>query len=169
MCGVVMQDGHVFSDTIKNNIVLGDENIDSQRLIECCKMAQILSDIEQMPKGFDTEIGEKGRGLSGGQKQRLLIARALYRNPDYLFLDEATNALDTVNEQKIVKALNSAFENRTVVVIAHRLSTIRNADQIVVLNNGNIVEFGNHESLMGQKGYYYNMVLAQNETNMTNN
>ena len=107
--------------------------------------------------------GEQGRGLSGGQKQRLLIARALYRNPQYLFLDEATNALDTVNEHKIVKALNSAFENRTVVIIAHRLSTIRHADQIVVMNKGQIVEVGNHEQLMARRYMYYTLVNSQNE------
>lgn len=164
LCGVVMQDGKIFTDTIKNNIVLDDEHVDNERLVHCCQAAQIMTDIEQMPRGFDTEIGEQGRGLSGGQKQRLLIARALYRNPKYLFLDEATNALDTVNEQKIVKALNSAFENRTVVVIAHRLSTIRHADQIVVMNQGRIVEIGSHESLMAQKGLYYNMVMTQSES-----
>ena len=163
MCGVVMQDGKVFSDTIKNNIVLDDEKVDQAQLIKCCQIAQIKEEIDQMPRGFDTEIGERGRGLSGGQKQRLLIARALYRNPKYLFLDEATNALDTVNEQKIVKALNSAFENRTVVIIAHRLSTIRHADQIVVMEKGQIVEIGNHERLMERKGNYYNLVSSQNE------
>ena len=163
MCGVVMQDGKMFSDTIKNNIVLDDEKVDEAQLIKCCQIAQIKDEIDQMPRGFDTEIGERGRGLSGGQKQRLLIARALYRNPKYLFLDEATNALDTVNEQKIVKALNSAFENRTVVIIAHRLSTIRHADQIVVMNKGQIVEVGNHEQLMSKKGNYYNLVSSQNE------
>lgn len=163
MCGVVMQDGKVFSDTIKNNIVLDDEKVDEAQLIKCCKIAQIKEEIDQMPRGFDTEIGEQGRGLSGGQKQRLLIARALYRNPKYLFLDEATNALDTVNEQKIVKALNSAFENRTVVIVAHRLSTIRHADQIVVMDKGQIVEIGNHERLMERKGNYYNLVSSQNE------
>lgn len=162
MCGVVMQDGKIFSDTIKNNIILDDENIDIQRLITCCQIAQIKDEIEQMPKGFDTTIGEKGRGLSGGQKQRLLIARALYRNPKFLFLDEATNALDTINEQKIVHALNSAFENRTVVVIAHRLSTIRHADQIVVMDDGQIVEVGNHEILMQRKGKYFEMTKSQN-------
>ena len=114
-----------------------------------------------MPKGFDTLVGEKGRGLSGGQKQRLLIARALYRNPQYLFLDEATNALDTVNERLIVEALNSVFKERTVVVIAHRLSTIRNADQIVVMHEGAIVEVGNHESLMKHQGVYYRLVASQ--------
>lgn len=162
MCGVVMQDGKMFSDTIKNNIVLDDEKVDEDQLIKCCQIAQIKEEIDQMPRGFDTEIGERGRGLSGGQKQRLLIARALYRNPKYLFLDEATNALDTVNEQKIVKALNSAFENRTVVIIAHRLSTIRYADQIVVMDKGQIVEVGNHEQLMGKKKYYYKLVESQN-------
>jgi len=114
-----------------------------------------------MPKGFDTVIGEKGRGISGGQKQRLLIARALYRNPDFLFLDEATNSLDVINEKKIVEALNSAFKNRTVIVVAHRLSTIRNADQIVVLNKGRIVEVGNHENLIARKGEYFNLVSSQ--------
>lgn len=163
MCGVVMQDGKMFSDTIKNNIVLDDEKVDEAQLIKCCQIAQIKEEIDQMPRGFDTKIGERGRGLSGGQKQRLLIARALYRNPKYLFLDEATNALDTVNEQKIVKALNSAFENRTVVIIAHRLSTIRHADQIVVMDKGQIVEIGNHEQLMEKKGSYYNLVSSQNE------
>lgn len=163
MCGVVMQDGKMFSDTIKNNIVLNDEKVDEAQLIKCCQIAQIKEEIDQMPRGFDTEIGERGRGLSGGQKQRLLIARALYRNPKYLFLDEATNALDTVNEQKIVKALNTAFENRTVVIIAHRLSTIRNADQIVVMDKGQIVEIGNHKLLMKKKGNYYDLVSSQNE------
>lgn len=126
-------------------------------------MAQIKDEIDQMPRGFDTEIGEQGRGLSGGQKQRLLIARALYRDPQYLFLDEATNSLDTVNEQKIVQALGGAFENRTVVIIAHRLSTIRQASQIVVMDKGQIVEVGNHETLLNRKGYYYNLVKSQDE------
>lgn len=161
LCGIVMQDGKIFSDTIKNNIVLDDENPDVERLTHCCAIAQILGEIESMPQAFDTLVGERGRGLSGGQKQRLLIARALYRNSKYLFLDEATNALDTVNEQKIVKALNSAFENRTVVVIAHRLSTIRHADQIVVMDKGRIVEIGNHDILMQKEGAYYKLVKSQ--------
>ena len=161
MCGVVMQDGKIFSDTIKNNIVLDDEHVDEEQLVRCCQMAQIKDEIDQMPRGFDTEIGEQGRGLSGGQKQRLLIARALYRNPQYLFLDEATNSLDTVNEQKIVTSLNTAFENRTVVIIAHRLSTIRNANQIVVIDKGEIKEFGTHKVLMDRKGIYYNLVKSQ--------
>ena len=153
MCGVVMQDGKIFSDTILNNIVLDDEQINYTRLREVCRIA--------MPKGFETTIGETGRGLSGGQKQRLLIARALYRDPKFLFMDEATNSLDSINERKIVNALNNAFEQRTVVVIAHRLSTIRNADQIVVLDKGFIVETGTHEILMEKKGHYFELVSSQ--------
>ncbi len=161
MCGVVMQDGKLFSDTILNNIVLDDEHIDYERLRKVCEIAQIDDEINSLPKGLETVIGEKGRGLSGGQKQRLLIARALYKNPKYLFLDEATNSLDAINEGKIVSALESAFEDRTVVVVAHRLSTIRNADQIVVLNNGYIQEIGTHDALMGKKGHYYELVSSQ--------
>lgn len=161
MCGVVMQDGKIFSDTVLNNIVMGDENPDYNRVREVCRIAQIEDEINTMPKGFETLVGEKGRGLSGGQRQRLLIARALYQNPQFLFLDEATNALDAINEQKIVTALNGAFKSRTVILVAHRLSTIRNADQIVALNNGNIVEIGDHETLMARKGYYYNLVNSQ--------
>lgn len=161
MCGVVMQDGKIFSDTILNNIVLDDEHIDYEQLRKVCRIAQIEDEINAMPKGFETNIGENGRGLSGGQKQRLLIARALYRNPQYLFLDEATNALDTINEKKIVEDLNNAFLQRTVIVVAHRLSTIRNADQIVVLDKGYIVEVGNHDSLMERKGHYFQMIASQ--------
>lgn len=161
LCGVVMQDGKMFSETVLDNIVLDDDCVDYDRLHKCCRVAQIENEINAMPKGFDTMIGENGRGLSGGQKQRLLIARALYRNPKILFLDEATNALDTINEQKIVSALSASFENRTVVVIAHRLSTIRNADQIVVMDQGRIVEIGNHEMLMEKKGYYYKLTETQ--------
>lgn len=161
MCGVVMQDGKMFSDTILNNIVLDDEHINYSHLREVCRIAQIEDEINAMPKGFETIIGETGRGLSGGQKQRLLIARALYRNPEFLFLDEATNALDSINERKIVDALNNAFKHRTVVVIAHRLSTIRNADQIVVLDKGFIVEVGNHKTLMEKQGYYFELASSQ--------
>ena len=163
LCGVVMQDGKLFSDTILNNIVLDDEKTDYERLRLCCRTAQIEDEIHAMPKGFDTKIGENGRGLSGGQKQRLLIARALYRNPKFLFLDEATNALDTVNEKKIVDALEAVFKNRTVVVIAHRLSTIRHADQIVVMDQGQIVEIGDHETLLKKKGHYYKLVESQSK------
>jgi len=161
LCGVVMQDGKMFSDTILNNIVLDDERIDYDRVREAVRIAQIDGEINEMPKGFDTMIGETGRGLSGGQKQRLLIARALYRNPRFLFLDEATNALDTINEQKLVEALKGASAGRTVVIIAHRLSTIRHADQIVVLNRGMVAEVGAHDDLMAKNGIYASLVASQ--------
>ena len=161
MCGVVMQDGKMFSDTILNNIVLDSEHIDYDRVREVTRIAQIESEINEMPKGFDTMIGETGRGLSGGQKQRLLIARALYRNPHFLFLDEATNALDAINEQKIVEALKGASIGRTVVIIAHRLSTVRHADQIIVLDKGYLTEVGTHDSLMEKNGLYASLVASQ--------
>lgn len=160
-CGVVMQEGKIFNDTILNNITLDDEKIDYERLKEAVRIAHIASEIEEMPQGYQTKIGEVGRGLSGGQKQRMLIARALYKNPSFLFLDEATNALDAINEHQIVQALNHAFEKRTVVVVAHRLSTIMNADQIVVLKDGMIIEVGNHEKLMERRGHYYELVDKQ--------
>lgn len=160
-CGVVMQDGAIFNDTITGNVVLDDGEVDYKRLEEALAAANILAEVKQMPQGFETRIGEEGRGLSGGQRQRILIARALYKNPRYLFLDEATNALDTINEAKIVQALNKAFCQRTVVVIAHRLSTVRHAHQIVVLRNGYITEVGNHDNLMEKKGYYYQLVCSQ--------
>jgi ATP-binding cassette subfamily B protein len=161
LCGVVMQDGKLFSDTILNNIVLDDDNIDYERVREVVRIAQLTDEINEMPKGFDTAIGENGRGLSGGQKQRLLIARALYRNPSYLFLDEATNSLDAINEQRIVEALKSATVGRTTVIIAHRLSTIRHADKIVAMDKGVIVEAGTHEQLMEKKGLYASLVQSQ--------
>lgn len=161
MCGIVMQDGKTFNDTILNNIVLDDENIDYEKLRKVCNIAQIEKEINEMPKGFETIIGENGRGLSGGQKQRLLIARALYKNPKLLFLDEATNSLDAINERKIVDALNGAFKDRTVIVVAHRLSTIRNADQIVVLDKGFIVETGTHDTLLEKKRYYFDLIASQ--------
>jgi len=135
--------------------------VDYDNVRNACRIAQFEEEINQMPKGYETVIGETGRGLSGGQKQRLLIARALYRNPDFLFLDEATNSLDAVNESKIVSALNNAFQGRTVVVVAHRLSTIKNADQIIVLNKGLVAEVGSHDELMEKKGSYYDLVYSQ--------
>lgn len=160
-CGAVLQDGKIFNDTILNNIVLDDEEIDFTRLKEAVRIAHIASEIEQMPQGYHTKIGEVGRGLSGGQKQRLLIARALYKEPSFLFLDEATNALDAINEHQIVKSLTLAFEKRTVVVIAHRLSTIMNADQIIVLKDGVIIEIGNHQDLMKKQKHYFDLVSKQ--------
>jgi ATP-binding cassette subfamily B protein len=160
-CGAVMQDGKMFNDTILNNIVLDDERIDYQRLKHAVETANIAFEIEQLPLGYQTIMGEQGRGLSGGQKQRILIARALYKNPDFLIFDEATNSLDTINEQKIVSALEDVFRDKTVIVVAHRLSTIRKADQIVVMRDGMVAEIGNHESLMMQQGRYYQLVQSQ--------
>ena len=162
-----MQDGKLFNDTILNNIVLNEENIDYEALKQATQTANINHEIEAMLHGYQTMIGEMGRGLSGGQRQRLLIARALYKKPDYLFLDEATNSLDAINEQKIVKALNNVFKNRTVVIIAHRLSTIKNADQIIVMNMGMIVETGDHETLMNNKRHYYELINSQYEIDKT--
>lgn len=164
-CGAVMQDGKIFNDTILNNIVLDDENIDYIKLNKALSTANIAKEIEKLPLGYQTVMGEQGRGLSGGQKQRILIARALYKNPDYLFFDEATNSLDTINEQKIVSALDSVFKDKTVIVVAHRLSTIRKADQIIVLQNGFIVETGKHDKLMENKGRYYKLVQSQLDLN----
>jgi ATP-binding cassette subfamily B protein len=161
-CGVVMQDGKIFNDTVLNNITLEDDNIDYTLLKKAVRTANIADEIEQLPLGYQTIMGEQGRGLSGGQKQRILIARALYKDPDYLFFDEATNALDTINEQKIVEALSEVFKNKTVIVVAHRLSTVQKADQIIVMRKGNIVEIGNHETLMrNENGTYLQMVKAQ--------
>lgn len=166
-CGAVMQDGKIFNDTIINNIVLGDEKIDYERLKKAIETANISEEIEQLPLGYQTMMGEQGRGLSGGQKQRVLIARALYKNPDYLFFDEATNALDSINEQKIVSALENVFKNKTVIVVAHRLSTIQKADQIIVLRNGMIVELGDHGTLLkNESGHYYQLVKTQMGENM---
>ncbi|WP_316828771.1 peptidase domain-containing ABC transporter [Pedobacter miscanthi] len=163
-CGAVMQDGKIFNDTIINNIILDDENIDYEKLKKALHAANIAHEIEQLPLGYQTMMGEQGRGLSGGQKQRVLIARALYKDPDYLFFDEATNSLDTINEQKIVAALDEVFRDKTVIVVAHRLSTIRKADQIVVMMGGGIVEIGDHSMLMQRKGRYYQLVQSQVES-----
>ncbi|SDF79358.1 ATP-binding cassette, subfamily B [Pedobacter terrae] len=159
--GVVMQDGKIFNDTILNNIVLDDEKIDYERLRHAVETANIAQEIERLPLGYKTIMGEMGRGLSGGQKQRVLIARALYKNPDFLFFDEATNSLDTINEQKIISSLETVFKNKTVIVVAHRLSTIKKADQIIVMRDGNIVERGTHESLMKLKLRYSELVASQ--------
>lgn len=163
-CGAVMQDGKIFNDTILNNVVLDDEKIDYDKLKKALHTANIAQEIEQLPLGYQTMMGEQGRGLSGGQKQRVLIARALYKNPDYLFFDEATNSLDTINEQKIVNALDEVFKDKTVIVVAHRLSTIRKADQIIVMQGGMVVETGNHTTLMERKGRYYQLVQSQMDT-----
>lgn len=164
-CGVVMQEGFIFSDTIANNIAPDADVIDRERLLYAVKMANIKDFIESLPLRYNTRIGSTGQGLSQGQKQRILIARAIYRDPDYLFFDEATNALDTDNEKAIQENLNQFFEDKTVVVVAHRLSTVRNADQIVVLKDGVITERGNNESLISRQGDYYRLVKNQLELN----
>lgn len=168
-CGAVMQEGKIFNDTILNNIILDDEKPDNDKLRNAVSTANIGFEIEQLPLGYQTKMGENGRGLSGGQKQRVLIARALYKNPDILFFDEATNALDTINEQKITTALGDVFHGKTVIVVAHRLSTIRKSYQIVVMRDGHVVEVGNHETLMQRQGRYYQLVESQSEGNVLAN
>lgn len=163
LCGVVMQDGYIFSDTIANNIAESDDLIDQQKLIKAVKTANIQSFIEELPLSYNTIIGARGNGVSQGQRQRLLIARAIYKSPDFIFFDEATNALDAKNEKIIVDNLNTFFEGRTVVVVAHRLSTVKNADQIVVLEEGEIQEIGKHDDLIAKRGIYYNLVSNQLE------
>jgi len=162
-CGAVLQDGYVFNDTIARNIAVADENIDQERLLHSCRIANILSFVETLPNGFNTRLGAEGVGLSQGQKQRLLIARAVYKIPEYLFFDEATNSLDANNEKAIVNQLEQFFKGRTVIVVAHRLSTVRDADKIVVLHEGKIVEEGTHNSLTSIKGRYYELVKNQLE------
>lgn len=161
--GVVMQDGFIFSDTIERNIVTGDEDIETERLQRAARIANIESYIESLPMKYKTKIGASGNGLSGGQKQRFLIARAVYKNPDYIFFDEATSALDAENEKIIHTNLLSFFQKKTVVLIAHRLSTVKNADQIIVLKNGQIIEKGTHLELVDKKGDYFNLIKNQLE------
>jgi ATP-binding cassette subfamily B protein len=161
--GSVMQDGYIFSDTIDKNIAVGDEVIDYQKLIQACKVANILSFIESMPLGFNSKIGAEGNGISSGQKQRILIARAVYKNPKFILFDEATNALDANNEEAIMENLQEFFKGRTVIIVAHRLSTVKNADKIIVLENGKIMEEGNHKELAQSKGKYYELVKNQLE------
>ncbi|WP_290450107.1 peptidase domain-containing ABC transporter, partial [uncultured Muribaculum sp.] len=162
-CGVVMQDGVIFSESIARNIAVSDGDIDEARLEEAARTACIHDYIMSLPLRYNTKIGRDGVGLSQGQKQRILIARAVYRNPDYIFLDEATNSLDARNEREIVSNLSRFYRGRTVVVVAHRLSTVRDADNIIVLDAGRIVESGNHDSLIAARGHYYNLVKNQLE------
>ncbi|QNR84739.1 peptidase domain-containing ABC transporter [Pedobacter riviphilus] len=161
LCGVVMQDGFIFSDSIAKNIAVGDEYPDMAKLKHAIQVANINDFVESLPLGLDTKIGSEGNGVSQGQKQRILIARAVYKNPEYIFFDEATNALDANNEKAIMENLESFFKGRTVVVVAHRLSTVKNADNIVVLDKGVIIEQGTHEELTYKKGEYYQLVKNQ--------
>ena len=162
-CGAVMQEGVIFSDTIERNIAVTDGEVDRERLLTAARLANIGEFVESLPLGYRTRIGRDGTGLSQGQKQRILIARAVYRDPDFIFLDEATNSLDAGNEREIAERLEDFFRGRTVVVIAHRLSTVRNADNIVVLDKGRIAEQGTHEELTARRGMYYTLIRNQLE------
>ena len=162
-CGVVMQEGVIFSESIARNIAVDDGDIDKERLLKAAEIACIKDYVMALPLKFNTKIGRDGVGLSQGQKQRILIARAVYKNPDYIFLDEATNSLDANNERSIVENLDKFYKGKTVVIVAHRLSTVKNADQIVVIDHGKVVEVGNHESLTTKRGAYYNLVKNQLE------
>jgi ATP-binding cassette subfamily B protein len=162
-CGVVMQEGFIFSDTVANNISISDEKPDKDKLKHAVYVANIEEFIETLPLGYNTKIGGDGHGLSQGQKQRMLIARSVYKDPEFIFFDEATNALDANNEKVIMENLDQFFKGKTVVVVAHRLSTVKNADQIVVLEKGKIIEKGTHKELAELKGAYYNLVKNQLE------
>ena len=162
-CGVVLQSGFLFFDTIARNIALGEAEIDVDRLVTAAKLANINEFVESLPLGYNTVIGHMGQFLSGGEKQRILIARAVYKNPDFLFIDEGTSSLDANNERAIMENLSEFFENKTVIIVAHRLSTVKNADQIVVLDKGKIVEIGTHNELTELKGHYFKLVKNQLE------
>jgi ATP-binding cassette, subfamily B, bacterial len=162
-CGVVMQEGYIFNDTIAHNIAVGQDYIDKKKLAHAIDVANISDYIEGLPLGYNTKIGAEGSGLSTGQKQRLLIARAVYKDPKFLFFDEATSALDANNEKVIMEKLDTFLADKTAVIIAHRLSTVKNAHQIVVLDKGKIVEVGNHQELIKLKGNYYHLVKNQLE------
>lgn len=164
-CGVVMQDGFLFSDTISNNIVLGCKDCDPEHLLEVLQMVRLEEFVASLPCGVETQVGSDGVGLSRGQVLRILIARALYRNPEFLFLDEATSALDAETEAAVVENLKATTRNKTVVIIAHRLSTVRYADQIIVLDNGRVVEVGSHDSLIACRGKYHRLIRNQLELN----
>ena len=162
-CGIVMQDGFIFSDTIGNNIAINAEHRSQGAIEKAMHIANLEQYIRTLPLGLHTKIGEDGKGLSGGQRQRVLISRMVYKNPDYIFLDEATSALDAHNEKVIMERLNEFFHGKTVVIVAHRLSTVKNADNIIVLNNGEVSEQGSHEELVRRRGYYYELIKNQLE------
>jgi len=162
-CGVVMQEGYIFSDTLECNIGVVDDIPDKAKVQKAVKMANIEDYIEELPLRYDTKIGADGQGLSTGQKQRILIARTVYKNPSYIFFDEATNSLDANNEKIIMDNMKQFFKGRTVVIVAHRLSTVKNADTIVVLDKGKIIEQGNHAELITKRGAYFSLVKDQLE------
>ena len=162
-CGTVMQEGYLFSDTIARNIAISDDDIDLKRLRYAARVANIADYVEALPLAYNTKIGQDGQGVSQGQRQRILIARVVYKNPQYIFLDEATNALDANNEKAIVENLSEFYRGKTVIVVAHRLSTVKHADQIVVLDGGQIAEIGTHVELTAKRGKYYELVKNQLE------
>lgn len=161
--GVVMQEGHIFSDTIFRNIVMGDNSVDNKKLVKAVETANMEDFILDLPMNFETKVGAEGIGLSSGQKQRILIARAIYKEPAFLFFDEATSSLDATNEREIMEKMETLFQGKTVIIIAHRLSTVKTADQIAVLEKGRIVEIGTHQQLVEEKGFYFDLVKNQLE------
>lgn len=162
-CGVVMQESFLFSDTIARNIAVGTDKVDKKKFYKAVEVANVREFVERLPVGFNTKIGAEGTAISMGQKQRILIARAVYKNPEFIFFDEATNSLDANNESIIIHNLQSFLKGKTVVIVAHRLSTVKNADQIVVLNQGMITERGTHQELVNARGEYYTLVKNQLE------
>ncbi len=162
-CGTVMQEGFIFSESIARNIACDDAEPDMERVVQAARTACIHDYVESLPLKYDTVVGKDGKGLSKGQMQRLLIARAVYRDPDYILLDEATNSLDASNERSIVENLAGFYRGRTVVIVAHRLSTVCDADNIIVLDGGRVVEQGTHAFLTSLKGEYYRLVRNQLE------
>ena len=158
-----MQDGYIFNESIAHNIALGDDSVDKAKLGQAVEVANIKDFIESLPLSYNTKIGYEGLGLSGGQTQRMLIARAVYKEPKFVFFDEATSALDANTEKIITDNLNHFLKGKTAVIIAHRLSTVKNADKIVVLDHGRIVEEGSHAELVARRGEYYRLVKNQLE------
>ena len=164
--GAVMQEGFLFSDSIANNIAISEDVIDKEKLLHAVETANIKEFIESLPLKYNSKIGMEGSGVSQGQKQRLLIARAVYKNPSFLFFDEATNALDANNEKIILDNLNQFYKGKTVVIVAHRLSTVQNADNIIVMEAGKVIESSTHKELTAKKGAYYTLVKKQLELGM---
>lgn len=160
-CGAVLQDGYIFSDTIARNIAVSDDTPDDDRLLEAIRLSNLDDYVSNLPLGYNTKIGENGQGLSQGQKQRMLLARAFYNKPDFLFFDEATNSLDSKNETNIMANIYEAFQGKTIVIVAHRLSTVKNADQIIVMEKGEILETGTHDQLISNQKLYYSLVKDQ--------